>query len=151
MPATERDHEAEWKAAEEASLVVEKLGSPAWRDYSSEFAGHQPKFTDRPHPDSYGAKLPMRGLGLGDSKRTHKWSLTVAEKKHVAARTAAPIVGKAGTVRKDAPHPDSYGAELPLRGGGCRHPGGQKYKWALTAAEKAALAGRPLRYTLSNN
>lgn len=39
-----------------------------------------------PHPASYRANLPLRGLGLSRRKATVKWTLTLAEKKALALR-----------------------------------------------------------------
>jgi hypothetical protein len=98
---------------------------------------------ETPHPLSYGAKLPMRGLGLGESKPTHKRTLTAAEKKAVTSVTYAASAPKP-VIRASSPHPDSYRADLPLRS---ELSARKTKKWTLTAAEKTSLATRPLRYT----
>lgn len=47
----------------------------------------------------------------------------------------------------DKPHPDSYGAHLPLRSKlHYNKHGWSRYTWPLTKAEKQALEARPLTY-----
>jgi hypothetical protein len=79
--------------------------------------------SNKPHPQSYGADLPLRGLPLKGPRATHKWTR--------------------GTISTKAPHPDSYGAHLPLRGLGL---GSTKptCSWTISAVEKRALALRPV-------
>lgn len=105
---------------------------------------------DRPHPLSYGADLPLRSE-LG-GRKTKRWTLTAAERAHLAARgvseSAAPAPAAAAPclIRPNAPHPQSEGAHLPLRGLKFVGPRG-RHEWKLTAAEKATLVGRPIRYS----
>lgn len=110
-----------------------------------------PKFSDRPHPRSYGADLPMRTTWQHGHPKIAP--LTAAEKKAIALRAGAKPAAAKTVVRPNAPHPDSYRPDLPLRGLGLASynssRGRATAKWTLTAEEKALLADRPLRYTRS--
>lgn len=134
---------AEWKALEEASETTDTM---QWKDYSSAFIDRAPKYSDRPHRDSYGAELPMR-TSYSANGYPRIAALTPAEKRYLAERAKVTTKAPKAVIRPNSPHPDSYGAELPLRGGGMRREGGPKYKWALTAEEKALLAARPVKYS----
>jgi hypothetical protein len=136
------------------STVAEEL---AWSALEAEFAETwrwvsrpvpvAPKFSNRPHPRSYGAALPMRTVFASNGYPRIE-PLTPAEKRYLAAREAKP----AGPtlVRANAPHPLSECAHLPMRSSLRGHyitatlpPSAFK----LTPAEAALVEARPLRYT----
>lgn len=136
--------EIEWAQLELASEFGKHDGLWIWERWDSRSADRAPKFTDAPHPLSYGAKLPMRTVWAKGHPRIEP--LTAAEKKSIAARTVGAVVEAKGVVKAASAHPDSYRPDLPLRG--LKLNGGDpKHKWTLTPAEKATLAARPLRYT----
>lgn len=143
--------QTEWEQLEASAAEDRNLHCPrdaAGREYLVPWDSGV-KHSNAPHRRSYGASLPMRGLGLGDAKRTHKWTLTAAEKQWLAkhAADAPATTTRRAKIRPNAPHPESYRADLPIRS---ELGGRNTRKWTLTAAEKATLAGRPLRYAAAS-
>jgi hypothetical protein len=123
------------RAAEWSSLDADGRLAP-WHAIESAV-----KYSDRPHPDSYGASLPMR-TSYGANGYPRIPALTAAEKRSIAERAGAAPASRA-LVRASSPHADGYRPDLPLRS----ELGGRNTKrWTLSAAEKATLAGRPIRY-----
>lgn len=112
-----------------------------WRDWAREHADHSVKYSDRPHPLSYGADLPMRTTFAANGYPKIA-ALTAAEKKYLNDREKAPKT----LVRASSAHPDSYRPDLPLRGM-CLESRNVMPRWTLTKEEKALLADRPLRYS----
>lgn len=53
------------------------------RDYLKDC---QPKFRDKPHPDSYGADLPLRSQMVASDPLPSLFATTPTERKHYAAR-----------------------------------------------------------------
>ena len=98
----------------------------------------------KPHPQSYRPDLPLRGIGLGESKPTCKWPLTAAEKRQGIPK---PTRGKPAAISPNKPHPDSYRPDMPLRSSLRCHGERTSYAWSLTAAERKQLAARPLTYS----
>lgn len=132
---TRVDHE-EWLQLEASQPQVNKYG----RWIKEQDVGVKAPY--KPHPQSYRPDLPLRGLGLNGTRptRTRKWTLTAADRK---VETPAIYVAEPIIIKKNAPHPDSHGAHLPLRG---ELRGYQTKKWTLTVAEKKMLAGRPMKF-----
>lgn len=115
-------------------------------------AGCGVKFTDKPHPGSAGADLPMRGITHGiqgvvpASGFSSPESLARVKKRAVALFPELSAKKRAPIERLSSPHPQGYRPDLPLRGLGFEGSDPQ-HKWTLTAAEKREMAGRPLTYS----
>lgn len=162
---------AEWQALEA-------------KGYDFEFDGKNcgVKHSNVPHKRSAYASLPMRGITYGQGVGTTLTAKRRAEALWPELKRTPFRSLVSGKIIKDhkpkigatGPHPDSYGADLPMHGLGLGlNPKGKDgqfqpqlfdkhdvppttrfytrkqsatHKWALSAAEKRELAARPLVY-----
>lgn len=109
-------------------------------------------YVNKPHPASVGAHLPMSGIGTlprfptdGQSRAIKRKALALWPDQKFRRAKAAPE--SLSRIKKDAAHPDSPFAHLPLRGLGLEGSD-PVHTWTLTVAEKRQLAARPVRYVV---
>lgn len=150
------DESAEWKALEAKRDALLNDAGEYWSAQNSGVPG-----SNAPHPASYGADLPMRGIGTLPLYPTEAQNRAFRRKaialwpEPKREKFRSPVSGKVVKdakvkIKKTSPHPDSAYAHLPLRGMGL-DGGNPVRKWTLTADEKRTLAARPIRYVSTSH
>jgi hypothetical protein len=90
IPTTERDHEAEWQALEATHVRGNAWDGHCLLFYPAGTKFDGPPVSNRPHPDSYGADLPM-SYSLPGLQRTVKAERVELAKRPVMVRQRADV------------------------------------------------------------